>query len=146
MPVGGRVTIETAMTELSEDYALSHPGVEIQPGPYVVLSVSDTGHGMSADTLRRIFEPFYTTKPVGKGTGLGLATVYGIIKQSSGYVWAYSEPGHGTTFKVYLPVEAGSLPRTPEQPPLARASGEYILVVEDEPGVRSMTSRAARPS
>jgi two-component system, cell cycle sensor histidine kinase and response regulator CckA len=142
MPLGGQVTIETSMTELSEDYALVHPGVEIQPGPYVLLSVSDTGHGMSAETLRRIFEPFYTTKPVGKGTGLGLATVYGIIKQSKGYVWAYSEPGQGTTFKIYLPLDPGSLPAAPVRPPLDQASGEYILIVEDEPAVRSMTCRA----
>jgi CheY-like chemotaxis protein len=142
MPVGGQVTIETSMTELSEDYALGHAGVEIQPGPYLLLSVSDSGHGMSPETLRRIFEPFYTTKPVGKGTGLGLATVYGIIKQSRGYVWAYSEPGQGTTLKVYLPLDEGSLPGTEVQSPLARASGEYVLVVEDEPTVRFMTSRA----
>jgi two-component system, cell cycle sensor histidine kinase and response regulator CckA len=144
MPLGGRLTIETQVTELSEGYAAQHPGVEIRPGPYAVISFSDTGHGMSAETMRHIFEPFYTTKPVGKGTGLGLATVYGIVKQTGGYVWAYSEPGHGTTFKVYLPAQAGSVsPVATSQPPV-RASGEHILLVEDEPAVRYMTSRALR--
>ncbi|MFL5401343.1 MAG: PAS domain S-box protein [Gemmatimonadales bacterium] len=144
MPLGGRLVIETRVTELTESYATQHPGVEIRPGPYVVLSVSDTGHGMSPETMRHVFEPFYTTKPIGKGTGLGLATVYGIIKQSGGYVWAYSEPGQGTTFKVYLPAQAGSVTSTAASPPPERAAGEHILIVEDEPAVRSMTSRALK--
>jgi two-component system cell cycle sensor histidine kinase/response regulator CckA len=144
MPLGGRLSIETATTRLTEEYAGQHPGVEIRPGHYVVVSVTDTGYGMSADTLLHLFEPFYTTKPVGKGTGLGLATVYGIIKQSGGYVWAYSELGLGTTFKVYLPLEAGSVNLVTESPPPARASGEHVLVVEDEPTVRYMTSRALK--
>jgi PAS domain S-box-containing protein len=142
MPLGGRLIIETDMTELTRAYADQHPGVEIRAGHYVRLSVSDTGHGMSRETLRHIFEPFFTTKPTGKGTGLGLATVYGIIKQSDGYVWAYSEPGRGTTFKVYLPLEAGSLPLTPASPQLERGAGESVLIVEDEPTVRYMASRA----
>src|SRR4051812_46843923 len=108
MPLGGRLTLETRPVELTEQYARAHPGVQIRPGPYIVLSVTDTGHGISPESMGRIFEPFYTTKPVGKGTGLGLATVYGIVKQSGGYVWVYSELGHGTAFKVYLPVEEGS--------------------------------------
>jgi CheY-like chemotaxis protein len=142
MPVGGHLTIETTLTELTEAYARLHPGIEIRPGQYACLAVSDTGHGMSRETTARVFEPFYTTKPVGKGTGLGLATVYGIIKQSGGYVWAYSELGKGTTFKVYLPLAAEAVaPRvTPAPPP--RASGEVVLLVEDEPAVRQMASRA----
>jgi two-component system, cell cycle sensor histidine kinase and response regulator CckA len=142
MPLGGRVTIETRVTELTEAYAAERPGIAIRPGPYAVLSVSDTGHGMGPDTLSHLFEPFYTTKPVGKGTGLGLATVYGIVKQSGGYVWAYSEVGQGTTFKVYLPLdsELAAIAVAPIAP--AHAAGETVLLVEDEPAVRMMTSRA----
>jgi two-component system, cell cycle sensor histidine kinase and response regulator CckA len=142
MPLGGRVAIETDVVELNERYVLQHPGVGIRPGLYAVLVVSDTGHGMAPDTLRHIFEPFFTTKPVGKGTGLGLATVYGVVKQSGGYVWAYSEPGQGTTFKVYLPVDYGSPPLDPTSPVPAPAQGEIVLVVEDEVSVREMASRA----
>jgi PAS domain S-box-containing protein len=144
MPLGGRLSIETRVTELTEEYEKAHPGVEIRAGPYVVLSVSDTGHGISPEAMRRLFEPFFTTKPVGKGTGLGLATVYGIIKQSGGYVWAYSEPGYGTTFKVYLPAESGSVQPRVTSPPPALATGEYVLIVEDEPAVRYMTTRALK--
>ena len=142
MPLGGQLSIETRVTELTEAYARQRPGVEIRPGPYAVLSVTDTGHGMGPDTLSRLFEPFYTTKPVGKGTGLGLATVYGIVKQSGGYVWAYSEVGQGTTFNVYLPLDRD--PATPQTvtPPRAEMGGGTILLIEDEPGVRQMTSRA----
>jgi PAS domain S-box-containing protein len=142
MPLGGRLTIETTTTELTQAYADQHPGVEIRPGPYVMLMVTDTGHGMSRETMRHIFEPFYTTKPTGKGTGLGLATVYGIIKQSGGYVWAYSEPGHGTTFKVYLPMEEGLVPVAVESPRPDHGAGESVLIVEDEPTVRYMAARA----
>jgi two-component system cell cycle sensor histidine kinase/response regulator CckA len=144
MPLGGRVTIETRSAELTEQYAQAHRGVEIRPGPYVVLSVSDTGHGISPETMRHIFEPFYTTKPIGKGTGLGLATVYGIIKQSGGYVWVYSESGQGTAFKVYLPVEESPVSVAAAAPPPDRAAGEHVLIVEDEPTVRYMTSRALK--
>jgi PAS domain S-box-containing protein len=144
MPLGGRLRIETRPTELTEQYAKNHPGVEIRPGPYIVLSVSDTGHGISPESMGHIFEPFYTTKPTGKGTGLGLATVYGIIKQSGGYVWVYSELGQGTAFKVYLPVEQGSVSVPSVQPPPERSLGEHVLIVEDEPAVRYMTSRALK--
>ncbi|HUR92935.1 MAG TPA: PAS domain S-box protein [Gemmatimonadales bacterium] len=141
MPMGGHLAIETDLLELTEDYARHHPGTEIRPGPYALVAVSDTGHGMSRETAAHVFEPFYTTKPVGKGTGLGLATVYGIVKQSGGYVWGYSELGKGTTFKVYLPLssEASVLPAKPPRPP--RASGELVLLVEDEPAVRQMAAR-----
>jgi PAS domain S-box-containing protein len=142
MPLGGRVTIETRVTELTEAYAQQRPGVDIRPGHYAVLSVSDTGHGMGPDILGRLFEPFYTTKPIGKGTGLGLATVYGIVKQSGGYVWAYSEVGQGTTFKVYLPLDKESAAVQSAEPTPVLGGGGTILLIEDEPGVRQMTSRS----
>jgi CheY-like chemotaxis protein len=109
----------------------------------VVIAVSDTGHGMDRETLTHLFEPFFTTKGLGKGTGLGLSTVYGIVRQSDGYIWVYSEPSQGTTFKIYLPVTAGEMARlqTPSLLPQAGA-GECILVVEDEVGVRYMMKRA----
>jgi PAS domain S-box-containing protein len=141
MPLGGRVTVETSVRELTESYARQHPGVAIQAGPYAVITVSDTGHGMSPETLGRIFEPFYTTKPIGKGSGLGLATVYGIVKQSGGYVWAYSELTRGTAFKVYLPLETAPTPEISEVSRPARAAGEIVLLVEDDAPVRHMTAR-----
>jgi CheY-like chemotaxis protein len=105
--------------------------------------VSDTGHGIDRQTLNHLFEPFFTTKPVGQGTGLGLSTVYGIVKQSEGYVWAYSEPGQGATFKIYLPVDLSAATSAPVQEPVVAAArpGEVVLVVEDEEAVRSMTAR-----
>jgi signal transduction histidine kinase len=137
MPQGGVVTIELANAELDETYTRGHPAVAA--GPHVVLSVTDTGHGMDPDTQARIFEPFFTTKEPGKGTGLGLATVYGIVKQSGGFIWVYSEPGRGSTFKVYLPrVDQPAEPLSPRPGKPAVHGSETVLLVEDEPSLRSL--------
>jgi len=137
MPAGGRLTIETANVELSEEYSASHVGAV--PGKYVMLALSDTGCGMDAETRSRIFEPFYTTKEKGKGTGLGLSIVYGIVKQNAGDVLVYSEPGQGTVFKIYLPA-VDSPPETVrvEATEGAAAATETILLVEDEEQVRKL--------
>jgi PAS domain S-box-containing protein len=142
MPRGGRFTIETANVELDEDYIGRHPGTTMARGPYVRLVVSDTGGGIPTDVQGRIFEPFFTTKPVGQGTGLGLSMVYGIIKQSGGFVWVYSEPGHGTSFKLYLP-RAAALPEvvTPPGGYEVPRGEETVLVVEDDPLVRHLSAR-----
>jgi PAS domain S-box-containing protein len=142
MPDGGRLVLETAPAKLTQEYSSFKPEVAIKPGAYALLVVSDTGHGMDRNTLAHAFEPFFTTKGVGQGTGLGLSTVYGIIKQSDGYVWAYSEPGQGTTFKIYLPVEEADVSTpTPEQAHDPATNGEVVMVVEDEESVRTMTGR-----
>jgi CheY-like chemotaxis protein len=141
MPKGGRLTVETVSVELDSTYARDH--VSVKPGPYVMLAVSDTGMGIGRETMAHIFEPFFTTKESGKGTGLGLSTVYGIVKQSGGYIWVYSEPDRGTTFKVYLPrvaAEVESKPSVVEIPGAGRGS-ETILLVEDEEAVRDLANR-----
>jgi PAS domain S-box-containing protein len=142
----GRVTIATEVAALDESYGQRHGGIGIPFGQYVQLSVSDTGVGMDRETQARIFEPFFTTKPVGQGTGLGLSTVYGIVKQSGGFIWVYSEPGQGTTFKVYLPRVGSELGGAAdgERAPAAEGGSETILIVEDEELVRSLASRALR--
>ncbi|MGC2450150.1 MAG: response regulator [Candidatus Sulfotelmatobacter sp.] len=139
MPQGGKIVIETANVELDETYSNAHR--EVKPGPYVLLSVSDTGSGIDSINISRVFEPFFTTKPPGEGTGLGLSMVYGVVRQSGGYIWVYSEPGQGTTFKIYLPrIEeaAEPLPRPTAEIIFAKGS-ETVLLVEDEQNLREVT-------
>jgi PAS domain S-box-containing protein len=144
MPRGGQFSVSTSLDRLDSHFAAQHPGIEIRQGEYARITVADTGSGMDAETLQRAFEPFYTTKPVGEGTGLGLATVYGIIKQSNGYVWAESGRGGGTKFHIYLPqvpgrVGGGTAQESPV--PLHRGTAG-ILVVDDEPMIRALARRA----
>ena len=147
MPRGGKLTITTDNISLDDTYARMHVGAV--PGPHVMLAVSDTGSGMSPEVQGRLFEPFFTTKPAGQGTGLGLASVYGIVKQSGGNIWVYSEVGHGTTFKVYLPlVDAAAdvaMPATvaaqPGAPAAAHTNGATILLVEDNPSLEQIARR-----
>jgi two-component system cell cycle sensor histidine kinase/response regulator CckA len=145
MPRGGRLTIETANVELDHTYARGH--IDITPGPYVMLAVSDTGCGMDAETQSHIFEPFFTTKGLGQGTGLGLATVYGIVKQSGGAIGVYSEVGRGSTFKIYIPRVAGGVERRDPTRPVELARGsERILLVEDETTVRDLAASLLKAS
>jgi CheY-like chemotaxis protein len=143
MPDGGRARIQTSRVELGDREAALHPDIRLRLGPYALLSMSDTGHGMDRATLGRVFEPIFTTKGVGKGTGLGLSTVYGIVKQSDGYIWVDSEPGRGTTFRMYLPMtEARTTSASVSEELPAPAGHETVLLVEDETMVRVMATRA----
>jgi hypothetical protein len=144
MPMGGHLTIETSGVVLDETYARTHMGVK--PGSFTMIAVSDDGHGMDAETRRHIFEPFFTTKEKGKGTGLGLATVYGMVKQTGGDIWVYSEPGHGSSFKLYFPsvLEPVSDSSGGDASATRGSGGETVLVVEDEQAVRDLTVRILR--
>ncbi|MBW8004016.1 MAG: response regulator [Planctomycetes bacterium] len=141
MPEGGAITIETLGVNLDESYHQQHP--EVIPGDYVLLAVSDTGHGMDEETQSQVFEPFFTTKEVGKGTGLGLSTVYGIVKQSGGFIWVYSKLEQGTTFKIYLPQITGTKKQHESRPQKKDPMGgtETILLVEDEESLRKMAGK-----
>jgi PAS domain S-box-containing protein len=144
MPQGGKLTIETANLDLDENYSYQRFGVK--PGPYVMVALSDNGHGMDEEVKARIFEPFFTTKEQGQGTGLGLATVHGIINQSGGHIWVYSEPGQGSSFKIYLP-RVRDEAATPSQKPMTTVSlrgSETILLVEDDDMVREFAQRVLR--
>jgi CheY-like chemotaxis protein len=140
MPEGGKLTIETNNAYLDDEYAARHLGVPA--GQYVLIAISDTGSGIAPQIVERIFDPFFTTKPIGKGTGLGLSQVYGFVRQSGGHIKVYSELGHGTTVKIYLPRHFGD--KTPETPPSLEtpaprgSGGETIVVVEDDDGVRQL--------
>ena len=144
MPEGGKLTIETSNADLDEDYVAERPDARL--GAHASLAVSDNGIGMDGDTLARVFDPFFTTKAVGSGTGLGLSTVYGIVKQSGGNTWVYSEPGRGSTFRVYLPAEEETtIAKHPEPTEIVAPTGtETILIVEDEEAVRILAARMLR--
>jgi CheY-like chemotaxis protein len=137
MPHGGKLTMETWNLEVGEELVRD---LELAPGRYVMLTVTDSGHGMEAATLSHVFEPFFTTKPMGKGTGLGLATVYGIVKQSGGSIQVESQAGRGTTFRIYLPASEGATRKLQETRPGATVAGgkETILLAEDEPDLREL--------
>jgi PAS domain S-box-containing protein len=139
MPKGGKLTLETSNVDLDEGYARNH--ISVMPGPYVMLAVSDMGVGMSKEVQAQLFEPFFTTKEKGKGTGLGLSTVYGIVKQSKGNIWVYSEPGKGSTFKIYLPrvEESGHARENAKKEEESLQGSETVLVVEDDEMVRNVT-------
>jgi two-component system, cell cycle sensor histidine kinase and response regulator CckA len=144
MPQGGELTIRTANEVIGESTA--EDKIRVRPGAYVLFEVSDTGCGMDSETRARVFEPFFTTKEKGKGTGLGLSTVYGIVKQSGGYIWVSSEPGKGATFKIYLPTvdEVVSAPQPQEASAAESGGAETILLVEDENAVRALLRRILR--
>ena len=143
MPDGGKLTIETGNAYLDQAYCAQNP--EVKPGQFALIAVTDTGIGMSADVAARVFDPFFTTKPTGKGTGLGLSQVYGFVKQSSGHIKIYSEPGSGTTVKIYLPrliADAKDIKRTTLEPMRTGDRNEIILVVEDDPLMRRLATEA----
>ena len=143
MPAGGFLIIETRNIDIEPEHLRVHP--EAHTGPYVLLSVSDTGVGMDTATVARIFEPFFTTKEMGRGTGLGLATVYGIVKQHGGFIYVYSEPGKGTTFRLYFPACDGTPDATPKQLPVAlRTGSETILLADDHEGLRESAQEMLR--
>ncbi|MFC1494688.1 PAS domain S-box protein [Thermodesulfobacteriota bacterium] len=143
MPIGGKLTIETVNIDLDDNYFAGHGIVGNQTGSYVLMTVSDTGLGMEKEVQKNIFDPFYTTKERDKGTGLGLSTVYGIVKQNNGFIWLYSEPGQGSTFKIYLPrVKRDVKEMEKEQPPVENFSGsEIVLIVEDDTGIRKLAQK-----
>ncbi len=144
MPCGGSLIIETADTELDADYMKAHTGVKA--GPYVMLTVTDTGEGMTGEVREKVFEPFFTTKEAGKGTGLGLSTVYGIVKQHDGYIWVYSEPGKGTSIKIYFPATAEPAEEWSDRSEASLSRGrETVLVVEDEPYIRQLVVDTLQP-
>jgi two-component system, cell cycle sensor histidine kinase and response regulator CckA len=144
MPNGGNLTVKTSNVVITEEEAVKRP--PMTPGDYVLLSVTDTGHGMDEPTKSHIFEPFFTTKEVGKGTGLGLATVYGVVKQSGGFIWVISAPDQGTTFEIYLPQISESVTKPDAEMSSAAIphGSETILVVEDEAGVRELACQFLR--
>ena len=144
MPDGGRLIIETSPVVLDDEYAKNHD--EVEPGPYVMLAVKDTGEGMEHEVMEKIFDPFFTTKELGKGTGLGLATAFGIIKQHNGHVHVYSELGMGTTFKIYFPQVTGKLEKVVEQAPGPMPKGtENILIVDDEKAIVDLVAATLTP-
>src|SRR5205814_5888181 len=142
MPTGGKILIETENVCLGGTCSAKHP--DVPAGPQVMLAVTDTGTGMTSEVRERIFEPFFTTKPKGKGTGLGLATVYGTVKQTGGSIWVYTEPGHGSTFKIYFPVADAPLPQAQPSFQTDAHGCETVLVVEDEDGVRNLAITALK--
>jgi CheY-like chemotaxis protein len=144
MPRGGKLTLETADVRLDESYAVQH--AEVTPGEYVMIAVSDTGIGMTGDVKAHLFEPFFTTKEHSAGTGLGLATCYGIVRQHGGHLWVYSEPDRGTTFKIYFPAVDAVVPAHQDAPPARTllTGTETILLAEDEEGVRAVAADVLR--